>query len=320
MKYLNEADLQTLGVNWDETIGVIDAALSSLADGDYAQPIKPYLRYRNLKNRIIAMPAFVGGKINTAGIKWIASFPDNIHAGIPRANCAVILNDADTGEIKSIINTGLISSIRTASVSGWMLKKYLEFRQPEKVNLGIIGWGPIGRQHFQMATHILGERLNQIYLYDLHDIDKQTAAYPDKDRITIADGWQEVYKNSDIFITCTVSAASYIEGKPRAGALYLNVSLRDFKVSIYDFFKDNTIVDDWEEICRERTDIENLHLEKGLQKEQTKSIVDIWKEGLKPVPADAPLFFNPMGMAVFDIAIGYYYYKSAAEKNRGVDL
>ena len=71
------------------------------------------------------------------------------------------------------------------------------------------------------------------------------------------------------------------------------------------------IVDDWEEVCRERTDIEMMHLEKGLQKENTKSIIDIVREDcigkFDPV---YPVMFNPMGMAVFDIAIAGFYYES----------
>lgn len=50
-----------------------------LANNEFAQPIKPYLRYNNLKNRIIAMPAYAGGECDMAGIKWIASYPDNIN-------------------------------------------------------------------------------------------------------------------------------------------------------------------------------------------------------------------------------------------------
>jgi N-[(2S)-2-amino-2-carboxyethyl]-L-glutamate dehydrogenase len=30
--------------------------------------------------------------------------------------------------------------------------------------------------------------------------------------------------------------------------------------------------------------------------------------------------FNPMGMAVFDIAIGAYYYKQALERNIGIGM
>ena len=96
MLYICERDILAIGIDWDETVSVIEHAVRCLERGDYAQPIKPYLRYRDLTNRIIAMPAFVGGDVNAAGLKWIASFPRNIDRQIPRAHSVVVLNDADT--------------------------------------------------------------------------------------------------------------------------------------------------------------------------------------------------------------------------------
>src|SRR5580658_4185064 len=113
MKLLDESGIRAIGTDWNKTVDIIQEAVRCLEVNDFSQPVKPYLRYRNRKNRIIAMPAFVGGRINKAGIKWIASFPDNIHKGFPRAHSVVILNDADTGEPVCIICTPLLSIIRT---------------------------------------------------------------------------------------------------------------------------------------------------------------------------------------------------------------
>jgi len=126
MLYLNEKDLTKIGYNWNATIDNIEQAVHCLHNKDFVQPVKPYLRYRDLTNRIIALIAFVGGKINLAGIKWIASFPDNINHGLPRAHSVVILNNADTGAPVGIINTALLSIIRTASVSGLMIRYFLK--------------------------------------------------------------------------------------------------------------------------------------------------------------------------------------------------
>ena len=320
MLYLNERDLLAVGFNWNETIDAIENAVVCLDQKDFAQPVKPYLRYRDAVNRIIAMPAFVGGKVNLAGIKWIASFPGNIERGIPRAHSVVILNKAETGEPFCIINTALLSVIRTGSVSGLMIRYFLKARPMENINLAIIGWGPIGQHHFKMATSILGDRLKRISLFDLRGIDKDKIDSPYRDKVVVADSWQEAYADTDIFITCTVSKAPYVDLPPKAGSLQLNCSLRDYKVEILDHTK-AIIVDDWEECCREKTDLEMMHLNRGLQEGDTKSIGDVVVNNcMKDYPAEEAVMFNPMGMAIFDIATAGYYLNKAGEMGLGQEL
>ncbi|MBC9913421.1 2,3-diaminopropionate biosynthesis protein SbnB [Chitinophaga varians] len=310
MVLLDEKYIINAGIDWNRTIDVIEDAVRCIGNSDFSQPIKPYLRYRNLRNRIIAMPAFVGGDINMAGIKWIASFPDNIKQGVPRAHSVVILNNADTGEPVGIFCTALLSIIRTASVSGLLLRHFIRQRNPDKVKVGITGFGPIGQYHLKMCQALLGERIERISLFDIRPIDAVlTDAY---DNVEVVDTWEAAFQSADIFITCTVSDAPYINIPPKPGSLHLNVSLRDYRTDVYPWFKGAIIVDDWEEVCREKTDIEMLHLEQGLQKEDTRSIVDVVNgDCLAQFPPDAPVMFNPMGMAVFDIAIGSYYLKQA---------
>ncbi|MCM3216684.1 2,3-diaminopropionate biosynthesis protein SbnB [Niallia taxi] len=319
MKYLSDNEFRQMDTNWKETISCIEKAVQALDVNDYAQPVKPYLRYNNMKNRIIAMPAYVGQDIHSAGIKWIASFPDNIKKNIPRANCVVVLNNADTGEVKSIINTPLISIIRTASVSGLIMKNYLNQKSNSNFNIGIIGWGPIGQQHYQMATTLLGDKIKKIYVYDLKEIDQENL---NKDnRIVVCKDWKEAYLNSDIVMTCTVSDRPYINEKPKTGALLLNVSLRDYTSEVYEYVKDTIIVDNWKEVCREDTDVERFSLEKGLNETMVKTITDIvCRDGFKDYNQDNNVMFNPMGMAVFDIALAEYYYKKSKELNIGQDL
>ena len=205
MLYLNEKDLTKIGQNWNATIDSIEQAVHCLHKKDFVQPIKPYLRYRDLTNRIIALIAFVGGKINLAGIKWIASFPDNINHGLPRAHSVVILNNADTGAPVCIINTALLSIVRTASVSGLMIRHFLKARPMNNIVVSIIGWGPIGQNHYKMVTDILKDKIAKIYLYDLREIKPETITGPYKGKTIVAKSWQEAYRDADIFITCTVS-------------------------------------------------------------------------------------------------------------------
>ncbi len=306
MRVQDENDILNIGIDWQKTISIIEETVKCLAANDFSQPVKPYLRYRNPKNRIIAMPAFVGGSINMAGIKWIASFPENIDQGIPRAHSVVILNDADTGQPLGTINTPLLSVIRTTSVSGLVFKYFNDVRKPESIKIGMTGFGPIGQYHAKMCFDMFGDIIEKMSIYDVRQIDPSLI---NDDRIEVVNSWEEAYEEADVFITCTVSDAAYVDKQPKPGSLHLNVSLRDYKVDVYDWFKEAMYVDDWEEVNREKTDIEMMHIHKGLEEKGTYSIVDMVVEnGFSKHAEEVPLMFNPMGMAVFDIAIGSHYY------------
>ncbi|MNY66164.1 hypothetical protein D3C86_2035440 [compost metagenome] len=100
----------------------------------------------------------------------------------------------------------------------------------------------------------------------------------------------------------------------------LNVSLRDYKPKALATVT-AVIVDDWDEVCRENTDIQQLHLEQGLARTGTRTITDVVvRRCLAEFAEDEPVFFCPMGMAVFDIATAVYYVKQAREQGLGTVL
>jgi ornithine cyclodeaminase len=322
MKYLNEQDILDIGINWTSAIDVIGSGVDVIRNKSYAQPIKPYLRYNDQTNRIIAMPAYIGSPFNVAGIKWIASFPGNIAKGIPRAHSVIILNDECTGEPISIINTAKVSGIRTAAVTGFILSSYLASRgeKPKPFHVGIIGYGPIGQLHLEMITSEFGHLLDNIYLYDLNKINPKTLPQTGlNDKIILTNDWQEVYQNADVLITCTVAKQRYINLQPIAGRLYLNISLRDFDL---DFLRqvDKILVDDWEEVCREDTDIERANKFLGLTRDKVTVISELKGSGFFNNSSSNSIMFSPMGLAVFDMSIAKHYYELAVAGNKGTTL
>lgn len=321
MIYLSEDDIKTLPFTWDETVKVITNSVDSIRSNDFVQPVKKYLRYIDLKNRIIAMPAYIGGSTLRSGLKWIASFPDNITKGISRAHSVIILNQYDNGVPICIINSGSISSIRTASVSGFMIQHFLKHRPLDKVKVGMTGLGPIGQYHLSMCHDILQDKLTELKVYDLKKIDLSNLPEDLRAKITIADSWEDAYSDADIFMTCTVAKSRYIDKKPKPGSLHLNVSLRDYMPAVFPWFKGAMIVDSWEEVCRENTDIERFHLEHGLEKQGVNYMPDfLTGDFLNSLPADQAVMFNPMGMAVFDISVADYFFKLAEQHQKGVML
>jgi 2,3-diaminopropionate biosynthesis protein SbnB len=320
MLYLNEDHLAAVGVDWARLVEVIDQAVRLHDGGEFAQPIKPYLRYRELQNRIIAMPAFLGGEVNRAGIKWIASFPANLEKGLPRAHSVVVLNDADTGAPVAIVNGAALSVIRTSSVSGLVVRHAFRARPKAKVRVGITGWGPIGRSHLAMCEALLGDSIEDVRIFDVRPPDDATLkGFSSAPRFV--GSWSDAYDDADLFMACTVSSAPYIDRAPKPGSIHLNVSLRDYRTCMYPHMRGGIVVDDWNEVCRENTDIEAMHKESGLTAENTATLADLSMRGwIDALPKALPVMFNPMGMAIFDIAVATHYAESARARGVGVAL
>src|SRR5215216_4472397 len=245
MLYLNKNTIADIKLSWNDIINCINNVVGILGENDFSQPLKPYLRYGNHINRIIAMPAYVGGNLPSAGIKWIASFPGNTIKQLPRANSVTILNDPETGVPECIINTSAISEIRTAAVSGLLIREYIHNRKLPHCKVGITGFGPIGQRHLDMLLALMEGHNATFYIYDLNNSRLELENVKHHNNIHVVSSWPEAYDGMDIFLTCTVSAQTYIDRKPKAGALLLNVSLRDFKPGIMDFV-DIIVVDDWD--------------------------------------------------------------------------
>lgn len=84
MLYLNTTNLEQMNLPWALCMDTIRSAVQVMAAHEFSQPIKPYLLFdKDPSSRIIAMPAYVGGEIGMAGIKWIASFPGNHGRQLP---------------------------------------------------------------------------------------------------------------------------------------------------------------------------------------------------------------------------------------------
>lgn len=318
MLYLDDRDIDSLGTDWPELVNSLRAALVAVRAGDFAQPVKPYLRYKDPTNRIIAMPAYLGGSSNLAGLKWIASFPGNLQRGLPRAHSVTVLNEADTGVPLAVLRSARISGVRTAAVTALMLQSAFPMKSGP-LRFGMTGYGPIGQLHLRMMFELFGERIESFRIYDLRGVDAKAIPAAWKARVQAVDRWQDAFVDSDVFVTCTASSQRYIDLRAPSGSLQLNVSLRDY-VTGFRKYAQHIVVDDWEEVCRENTDIHAMQREQGLSSGETLSLADVVAGALeKRQPADV-VMFNPMGMAIFDIAIGGYYMRLARQREVGRDL
>jgi 2,3-diaminopropionate biosynthesis protein SbnB len=327
--YLDRETIASLGgERSDLYVEAIEQALTLHAKGDYVQPLKPYLRTAgkdgHIADRIIAMPAHVGGDIPMSGIKWIGSKHDNPKKrGLERASGLIALNDPESNFPVAILEAGLISSMRTAAVTAVAARRLARsgFRQVACIGCGLIANAQL-RTLLEQFVHI-----EDIHLYDVNAgaagrlADELTSRFPNV-RFHVEQSAEEAVRQGDVVVTCTVTDTPYIPYEwLRKGAFISNTSIMDVEKEVF-LKADKVVVDDWDQSNREKKVINQLVLEGRFSREMLYAELGEIVSGQKPgrESDEEIIILNPMGMAIEDIACARNVYLKALEAQAGVSL
>lgn len=98
--------------------------------------------------RFMAMPAYLGGKFDMAGMKWYGSNVENKKKGLPRSILMLTLNDKDTGAPLAYMSANILSAYRTGAVPGVGFKY---FAPEDSRVMGIVGPGVMSRTALEAA-------------------------------------------------------------------------------------------------------------------------------------------------------------------------
>lgn len=177
--YLSEADMIAAGVG--DVVRCTDCmedVLKLLDQGDYRMggenanshgcmisfpedPAFPNMPKDGPDRRFMAMPAYLGGRFDIAGVKWYGSNVDNREKGLPRSILMVTLNDKDTGAPLAYMSGNLISAYRTAAVPGVGVK---HLAVEDARVLGVVGPGVINSMSIETFA-ALRPKLDTLKIY-----------------------------------------------------------------------------------------------------------------------------------------------------------
>lgn len=317
------------GLNMQKTLEDMEKYFSLEEKGDVVFPSKTVLRWGDIKSeetkgRINCMPAYVGGKINMPGIKWIGSAPLNpLKYNTPRASAVTILNEPDKLTPVAIMDGTLISAMRTGAVTG-IGAKYLARNDSEVV--GLIGAGVQNKTQLMALEKVL-KKLKKVFIYDVNMQKAHTWAEEMSKKsnlkIEVSKNIQETIENADVVVTATTSVNPVIkEDWFKEGVFYSQVGGNECEAEAIVNF-DKFVVDNWGEVLhRGIFTIAHMYRDGKFKKENLHSTIGeiIIKKKLGRENKKERILFSPIGMGAEDVMVASRIYKEAIKRGIGTNF
>lgn len=330
VRFLNQDDVIACGgADMAAAVQDIENVFALHARGDVVLPSKTVLRWGGIESeyshgRINAMPAYVGGDVHMAGIKWISGFPKNPFTnGLPRAVGITILNDPDTGVPLAIMDGTLISAVRTGAVTG-VAAKYLA--RPDSEVAGIIGTGVQSRTQLR-ALKVVLPALKQVKAFDVDRGRRERFAEEMAADLGIevrpVNSAEEAVRGSQVLVTATTSKEPVVKAEwIEPGLFYSAVGGHEFEYAVADRAS-KIVVDNWEEIKhRGSQTLCFMHREGLLSDDRIHAELGEVVIGRKAGRQSAGEFilFASVGMGLEDVAVASRVLRTARERGIGSDL
>jgi N-[(2S)-2-amino-2-carboxyethyl]-L-glutamate dehydrogenase len=309
-----------------DLIDIVRDAYIQHERGQSSVPHSTFLRFPgDCQNRIIGLPAYLGGDDPVCGMKWVASFPGNLATGLQRASATVLLNSVQTGRLEAVVEGSLISAKRTAASAALAARLLAGDRngaQPDGVTL--VGCGVINLEVLRFLLAAL-PTVTQVTLFDQSraravEFARKCAAadFPVSIRIA-ADAGKAMAAHSLVCFATTAVQPHTDLSACRPGSTVLHVSLRDvFPEAI---LHSQNVVDDADHVCREGT---SLYLAE--QATGNRDFIAASIGAILAAPAtfrrdtDRIRVFSPFGLGILDLAVARFVWHTARQKNLGVEV
>ncbi|GAB7023552.1 ornithine cyclodeaminase family protein [Salidesulfovibrio brasiliensis] len=213
--WISRDEIESLNITMPMVMNAVERGFAAIGNGEVEMPAKIGVHPRE-DCFIHAMPCHVGGAVDRTGVKCVSGYPPNTPKGLPYITGVMVLNDAETGIPKAVMDAGWITAWRTGAASGVYAK---HFGSNETQTVAIIGAGVQGRVNL-IAMREVFPALNRVNIYDISEeqignflFDMQPEL-PDAG-FRVCRTLKEACLDADVIITCT----PIVEEPPRPIAM-----------------------------------------------------------------------------------------------------
>jgi ornithine cyclodeaminase/alanine dehydrogenase-like protein (mu-crystallin family) len=323
MLFLGRRDIREL-LDVDLAIKVVERAFRLLGEGRARPPAVCGLAMEAGSFHVKIGALEVGARRYVAS-KTNANFPANPRRrGLPTIQGAIILFDAECGVPLAILDSGEITTLRTAAATA-VAARWLA--APGSTVLTVCGCGVQGRAHLRALARVLP--LSRVYLFDLDPAAARRTAEelgPELDvEIVIVERLTDATRVSDAVVTCTTSHSFLLgEGSVRPGTFVAGVGAdseekRELAPSLLASAR---IVVDLLDSCAAMGDLHHALESGAVGRDDVHAELGEIVAGKKRarVEPDDIVVFDSTGIALQDVAAAAAVYERAGERGMGAAL
>jgi ornithine cyclodeaminase len=327
--FLSQEDVVAAGgLEMAPTMEVVREALRLHAEGDTRLPPKPMIRWdddlgaEERTGRIMAMPAYVGGDLDVAGLKWIPSVPDNPSRGLPRGIGLIVLTSRETGLPLAIMDGTVVSAMRTGAVTGVACSL---LAGPEAATAALLGAGVQARTQLS-ALRVSLPSLREVRVWDVADgragefcVRETQEGGPTLVPVRSA---EEACRGSAVVVPVTIASEPYVPpGWLAPGSLFVSISSLDPTVDVIRE-ADVLVCDVWEHESGHASRAFARALAEGaVRREDVVELGDLVAgKAAGRTSDDQRVFVSPIGLAIEDVAAAYRVYLEAKRRGLGTPL
>ncbi|KEI97039.1 ornithine cyclodeaminase [Clostridium botulinum A2B7 92] len=291
-------------------------------------PLRTNINIPKYNGTSLFMPGYVE-ELDTAGIKIVSVFPENVKLGKPAVPAKMILLDGKTGEVSAIMDGTYLTQLRTGASAG----AATDILAKEDSKIGaLIGTG--GQALCQLEALLAARNLEIVKVYSRNLENAKAFVEEAKEKLSNygteiigVNSSDEAIENADVITVVTTATSPVFDGKKVKRGAHINGVGSYMKhmqeIDEYTISRaDKIYLDSKDAVLSEAGDF-IIPLQKGIITEDTITgelgqVISKTIEGRKS--ESEITLFKSVGIAVQDVVTAYKIYEKALENKVGKEI
>ncbi|KOR25823.1 ornithine cyclodeaminase family protein [Clostridium sporogenes] len=291
-------------------------------------PLRTNISIPKYKGSSLFMPAYIED-LDTAGIKIVSVFPENVKLGKPAVPAQMILLDGKTGQVSAIMDGTYLTQLRTGASAG----AATDILAKKDAKIGaLIGTG--GQALCQLEALLAARNLEKVKVYSrnlekvkafVEEAKKSLSQYDTE--ILGVNSSDDAIKDADVITVVTTATSPVFDGRNVKEGTHINGvgSYMKHMQELDEYIiarADKIYLDSKEAVLSEAGDF-IIPLEKGIIKEDkiTGELGQVVSQTIDGRKTEKEItLFKSVGIAVQDVVTAYKIYEKALQNKVGKEV